>query len=95
MNIRIPYHRLNRCSRLRFLRLSQITKFDDIRRVCAPKSIALAENLLNLQENTSFLFNFSKPVEPIILKSAGPISQHTALEGTLNVISIRGKCIKG
>ena len=64
----------------RFLSLGQYTKFDQIRRVIAPKSLALAENWLNCQEKTSFVLILTKPVEPIF-QSAGPIFDHTALEG--------------
>ena len=45
-----------------------------------PKSIALAENLLNYQEKGSILLILTKPVEPIF-QSAGPISIHTILRG--------------
>ena len=58
-----------------------LTKFDKIRRVLAPKSLALAENWLNCQEKASFVL-ITKPIEPIF-QSAGPILGHTALEGTL------------
>ena len=47
-----------------------------------PKSLASDENWLNCQEKASFVLIFTKPVEPIF-QSAGPISGHTALDGTL------------
>ena len=47
-----------------------------------PKSLALVENWLNCQEKACFLLILTKSVEPIF-QSAGPISRHTALEGTL------------
>ena len=47
-----------------------------------PKSLTLAENWLNCQEKASFLLILSESVEPIF-QSVGPISRHTALEGTL------------
>ena len=47
-----------------------------------PKLLALAKNGLNYQEKASFSLILTKSVEPIF-QSAGPISRHTALEGTL------------
>ena len=44
----------------------------------------MSENWLNCQEKASFLLILTKSVEPSF-QSAGPISQHTALKGALNV----------
>ena len=52
-----------------------------------PKLLALVKNGLNYQEKASFLLIFTKSVEPIF-QSAGPISRHTALKGTLIVIKV-------
>ena len=56
-------------------------KVDKIRRVCTPKSLALAENWLIVKKGF-FFTNSYKPVESIF-ESTEPILQHTALKGTL------------
>ena len=58
------------------------TKFDKIEGVIVLKSLALAENWLNVQEKASFLLILTKFVQPIS-QSGGPILRHTTLEGTL------------